>query len=296
VATAAGLCAFAIGTDTGGSVRLPAHFCGTFGLKTTAGLWPTDGVFPLARDLDSIGPLTRSAADAAVVFAVLTGQPAPTAHPVRGLRLGKPVNYFYDNLDAAVETGMAAALAKLEQAGADIVPIEVPEAPEREKYFPAVLPADLISVLGRDRFLAGRARMDSVVAARGGKGLDVMAAEVLQLKWGRQQLCSAAEARFEGLDGWVTPTAAVAAVPVDDFNDLEKSMRLTLGITQDTQPGNLLGLCATTTPVQMPGAALPVGLQILCPANREARALAIALAIEDLVGLPPRPDLGGFLP
>jgi aspartyl-tRNA(Asn)/glutamyl-tRNA(Gln) amidotransferase subunit A len=295
VATAAGLCAFAIGTDTGGSVRLPAHFCGTFGLKTTAGLWPTDGVFPLARDLDSIGPLTRTAADAAIVFAVLTGQPTPKARPLRSLRLGRPGNYFYDNLDADVEACMSAALAMLEAAGTDIVPIDVPEAPEREKYFPVALPADLISVLGRDRFLAGRERMDPVVAARGAKGLEVMAAEVMQLKWRRRQLCAAAEARFEGLDGWVTPSAAVAAVPVAEFNDLENSMRLTLGITQDTQPGNLLGLCATTTPIQMLGSALPVGLQVLCPANREARALAIALAIEDLVGPPPRPDLAGFL-
>lgn len=295
VATAAGLCAFAIGTDTGGSVRLPAHFCGTFGLKTTAGLWPTDGVFPLARDLDSIGPLTRTAADAAIVFAVLTGQPTPKARPLRSLRLGRPGTYFYDNLDADVEACMSAALAMLEAAGTDIVPIDVPEAPEREKYFPVALPADLISVLGRDRFLAGRERMDPVVAARGAKGLEVMAAEVMQLKWRRRQLCAAAKARFEGLDGWVTPSAAVAAVPVAEFNDLENSMRLTLGITQDTQPGNLLGLCATTTPIQMLGSALPVGLQVLCPANREARALAIALAIEGLVGPPPRPDLAGFL-
>jgi aspartyl-tRNA(Asn)/glutamyl-tRNA(Gln) amidotransferase subunit A len=264
-------------------------------LKTTAGLWPTDGVFPLARDLDSIGPLTRSAADAAIVFAVLTGQRTPTASPVGGLRLGKPVNYFYDNLDSDVDGCMTAALAKLEEAGADIVPIEVPEAPEREKYFPVALPADLISVLGRERFLAGRERMDPVVAARGGIGLEVKAAEVLQLKWRRQQLCAAAEARFEGLDGWVTPTAALAAVPVADFTDPAEAMRLTLAITQDTQPGNLLGLCATTTPIQMLGATLPVGLQVLCPANREARALAIALAIEDLVGPPPRPDLSGFL-
>ena len=92
---------------------------------------------------------------------------------------------------------MSAALAMLEAAGTDIVPIDVPEAPEREKYFPVALPADLISVLGRDRFLAGRERMDPVVAARGGNGLEVKAAEVLQLKWGRQQLCAAAEARFE---------------------------------------------------------------------------------------------------
>jgi aspartyl-tRNA(Asn)/glutamyl-tRNA(Gln) amidotransferase subunit A len=74
VATAAGMCGFGIGSDTGGSVRLPATFCGIFGLKTTLGLWPVDGVFPLAPDLDTIGPLTRTAEDAAIVWATLCGQ------------------------------------------------------------------------------------------------------------------------------------------------------------------------------------------------------------------------------
>ena len=289
------MCAFAIGSDTGGSVRLPAAFCGIFGLKTTVGLWPTDGVFPLSGDLDSIGPMTRSAADAAIVFAALTGQPVPVARPSRGLRLGRPSNYFYEKLEQQVEECVAAALAALAEAGADIVPIEVPEAAEREKYFPVALPADLITVLGRDRFLEGRDAIDPIVAARGDKGLDVGAPEYNRLRWWRLRLCESVKERFLGVDGWVTPTIARVAVPVSDFDDLKEGMKLTLAITRATQPVSLLDLCATSTPIQKFGAEFPVGLQVVCPRERDADALSIALAIEDVIGPPPRPDVSRFL-
>lgn len=295
VATAAGMCAYAIGSDTGGSVRLPAAFCGLFGLKTTVGLWPTDGVFPLSRDLDSIGLMTRSAGDAAIVFAGLTGQAVPAARPLSGLRLGRPTSYFYDGLDKQVGACLDRALAALVEAGVQVVPIDVPEAREREAYFPVALPADLITVLGRERFLAGREAIDPVVAARGANGLQVGAPEYNRLRMWRMQLCQSAAKRLHGLGGWVTPTIARVAPAVSDFDNLDEGMKLTLAITQATQPVNLLGLCATTTPVQDFGAEFPVGLQIVCPGGADAEALAIALAIEDLIGPPPGPDLSGFL-
>ncbi len=295
VAVAAGMSGFAIGSDTGGSVRIPAAFCGVFGLKTTVGLWPTDGVFPLSPELDSIGPLTRSAADAAIVFGALAGRPAPSASPLRGLRLGKPANYFFDDLDARVESCTNAALAALEEGGVEIVRIEVPEAPEREAYFPVVLPANLVTVLGRDRFLAERDAIDPVIAARGTKGLEVTADDCIRLEWRRRELCRIAQGRMEGLDGWVSPSAGVVPRPVADFESLEDGLRLALAVTRDSQPGNLFGLCGTSTPIHGYGSDLPVGLQVLCPAGEDAKALSIALALEDVVGAPPRPDLSGFL-
>jgi len=93
---AAGLCGFAIGSDTGGSVRMPAALNGIFGLKTTPGLGPTDGVFPLAFALDTVGVLARSADDGAVVLEALSGRRAPDPAPLRGLRLGRPDAYFYE--------------------------------------------------------------------------------------------------------------------------------------------------------------------------------------------------------
>ena len=294
VAAAAGLCGFAIGSDTGGSVRLPAAFCGTFGHKTTVGLWPTAGVFPLSTALDSIGPLTRSAADAALVFGALTGQEVPV-RPAPGLRLGRPTGYFFDGLDESVAACTERALDTLRAAGASIDPIELPEAPARERYFPVVLPADLIATLGRERFAQGRAAMDPVVGARGDRGLEVLASDYVRLERRRQALCRSAALRLQGFDGIVSPTAAILPPPVAEFADPVAGLKLALTITRNSQPGNLLDLCGTSTPIQSLGAPLPVGLQILCPAGHDARALAIALTLEELFGPPPQPDLAGFL-
>ncbi len=294
VAVAAGLAAFAIGSDTGGSVRLPAALCGTFGLKTTVGLWPTDGVFPLAPQLDSIGPLTRSAADGAIVFAALTGQPVPVSAPLRGLRLGRPERYYFDNLDADVEARTSAALTALEKAGVEIVPMDVPEASEREGYFPVALPACLIACLGRERFLAGRHKIDPVVAMRGDRGLEVSADTYIRLERRREALCRIAADRMKGLDGWVSPSAALVAPTVAQFDDPDVGLGLALAITQDSQPGNLFGQCGTSTPLQTSGSGLPVGLQIVCAAGRDAKVLSIALAVEAVVGMPTWPDVSGF--
>jgi aspartyl-tRNA(Asn)/glutamyl-tRNA(Gln) amidotransferase subunit A len=294
VAVAASLCAFAIGSDTGGSVRLPACFCGTFGHKTSVGLWPTDGVFPLSAGLDTIGPLTASAADAALIFAALTGAPPPRPAPAASLRLGRPRRYFFDHLDDAVAERTGWALARLAEAGATLEPLDLPEAPEREGYFPVVLPAELIATLGRERFAQGRAAMDPVVGARGDRGLEVRAADHLRLERRRRQLCRSAAERLAGFAGIVAPTAAILPPPVAEFADPAAGLKLALAITQNSQPGNLLDLCGTSTPIQGADAPLPIGLQILCPPHHDARALAIALTLEELFGRPPKPDLAGF--
>jgi aspartyl-tRNA(Asn)/glutamyl-tRNA(Gln) amidotransferase subunit A len=295
VAAAAGLCALAIGTDTGASVRLPAGLCGCFGLRTNAELWPTDGVFPIDANMDCIGPMTKSADDAAVAFAALAGVAVPEPAPFDGLRLGKPVGYFYDNLDEHVTRCMNAVLFELEKAGVEIVPIEVPEAAEREEYFPVALPAMVLGVLGRERFLKIRDDMDPLVAARCANGLEVKAAEFITLERRRAQLWRIADQRMQGLDGWVTPTMALVAPAVADFDDLDTAMTLTLAITQDAQPGSLFGQCGTSSPIHMYGSDLPVGLQVLCRRQDVAKAMSIALAIETVTGKPPLPDLSGFV-
>jgi aspartyl-tRNA(Asn)/glutamyl-tRNA(Gln) amidotransferase subunit A len=296
VATAAGMCGFAIGSDTGGSVRLPATFCGIFGLKTTLGLWPVDGVFPLAPDLDTIGPLTRTAEDAAIVWAALCGQPLPKARAPRGVRLGRPKDYFFDNLEPEVARCTEAAIGALADAGVEIVPIDLPEAREREAYFPIALACDLIAVLGRERFVANKDRIDPTVWARASRGLEVKADELLRLEWRRRELCKIAAERMAGLDGWVTPSAAVLPPPVEEMTGTEAGLRLVFGVTQNSQPGNLFGQCGTSTPIHHHGAPLPVGLQVLCRAFDEGRALGLARMIEGIVGAPRPPEVRPFLP
>ena len=295
VAVAAGLCAFAIGSDTGGSVRVPAALNGIFGLKTTAGLFPTDGVFPLSRDLDTIGPLTKSAADAAIVLGALTGKPAAPAAPLKGLRLGKPEGYFYRNLDSEVAACVDQALDRLAKAGVEIVLIDVPEAPEREAYFPVVLPSCLIAVLGKDRYQANRSKLDPIVATRADNAFKVSGFDVIRLESRRREACRIVDReRFQGLDGWVTPTATILPPAVKDLDDPNRAMQLTLGMTQASQPANYMGLCATSTPINGLGAKLPVGLQIICPAGQDAKAVSIGRAIENAVGPAPIPDLRAF--
>jgi aspartyl-tRNA(Asn)/glutamyl-tRNA(Gln) amidotransferase subunit A len=209
--------------------------------------------------------------------------------------MGKPEKYFYDNLDTNYETCLDAAFKDLEKAGAQIVPVDVPEAKERENYFPVALPSYALGVLGREWFSKNRGNMDTIVEARCASGLEIGAAEFIALELRRYELWRIIEKRLEGFDGWVTPTMAMVAPAVSDFDDLDKSMKLTLALTQDTQPGSLFGLCGTSSNIQMYGSELPVGLQVLCPGDRISEALSIGLAIEQVTGKPPLPDVSGFL-
>ena len=295
VAVAAGMCAFAIGSDTTGAVRGPAAHCGVFGLKTTKGLWPTDGVFPLAPTLDTIGPLTKTAADCAVIFAALTGQPVATPAAPGGLRLGKPSALFYDDLDADVERCTAAALTELIEAGVEIVPVEIPEAAEVIESFAPFLPTELIAGLGRDRFLAGRAKMDPVVASRAAEGLDVTADSYIKLLWRHRELCNIAAGRMEGFDGWVTPTRPTVPAPVISRAEAESKLPVAPNRWPNTPVGSFFGLCGTSSPIHALGADLPVGLQVMCPAGADSGALSIALMIENIVGQPTLADLVPFL-
>ena len=215
VAVAARLCPFAIGSDTGGSVRLPAALCGTFGLKTTVGLWPLDGVFPLSPTFDSLGLLTRTAEDASTVFYGLAEKHEPPPARVPGLQFGNPRSYFYEGLDPAVASCTEAALQRLEAAGASLVDIDVPEAAQRSEFFPVILPTELIAVLGRERFEAGRSAMDPVVAARAAGGLETTADHYIRLLWRQRDLVRSRpgpDGRARRLDHALGGTAASSSL------------------------------------------------------------------------------------
>jgi aspartyl-tRNA(Asn)/glutamyl-tRNA(Gln) amidotransferase subunit A len=294
VAVAASLCAFALGSDTGGSVRVPAAFNGLFGLKTTPGLLSNDGAVPLAPHLDTGGFLTRSADDAAIVLSAVAGLSAIPAR-LDTLRFGVPQEYFFDGLDPVVEREVRGAMDALARKGVGLEPVSVPEARERETYFPAVLPACLIATLGRERFEAGRAAMDPVIAKRAATGLDVKAADYLALEARRQIHSGRAAAAFAGLDAWITPTTAVLPPLLSEFEDANKALELALGMTRNTQPANYFGFPAVTIPIPREAGELPVGLQIICPPGQDAQAVAIALALESALGRAGLPNLSNFV-
>lgn len=281
VAMAAGLCGFAIGSDTGGSVRIPAALCGVFGLKTTHGLWPTEGVFPLAPHLDTLGLLTRCAEDAAIIHAALSDTVPADPPPVAGLRLARPGPYFSRGLDPEVASRTEWAFERLASAGCSPSEVEIPEPAAREAYFPLALAACLVAGLGSDRAREGRERMDPLVARRTDAGAQARAADLLRLEWRRTGLKAAAHELAAGLDAWVCPTTAISAPTIAALEDADEAMRLTLGMTQNTQPANYLDLAATTIPLA--GGGLPVGLQFLGAPHGERRLLAISRTVEALL-------------
>ena len=293
VALAAGLCAFSLGTDTGGSIRIPACYNGLFGHKTSMGLWPTDGVFPLSPSLDSVGPLCRSAMDAALIHEVLNQEKIVQPASLAGLRLATPTPLFFDELDESVANCFDQALLKLRQAGVEIVDLDLPESLERNQVFPPIVGAEIISALGVDEFAAARGKMDSVTAARAAIGLETSAVDYLNAKRRHKELKTIAADTFRHVDAWVTPTVPMLPMPVADLQDDNKAQRALLS-SRNTQPGNLYGLCACSLPIQqvgIPQPELPVGFQVMMPSDSDAKLLGIAQAIEDIVGHGPRPDI-----
>ncbi|NBT40465.1 MAG: amidase [Alphaproteobacteria bacterium] len=288
-ATAAGLVGFAIGSDTGGSVRIPAAFCGLFGHKTTVGMWPTSGVFPLSPTLDTIGPLCRNAADAALVFEVLEGYSIPQAPKLSGLKFGLPTSTFFENIEPDVQASYDKALDLLTQAGVEFVEMQAPELSERAKLFREIVAPEFITGLGRSRFVENQSVMDPVSASRAAFGLDVDAVTHAESLQRHRELKRLAFERFVGIDAWISPTCVCLPMPIEEVNQASQLQRALIP-SQNTQPANIYGICAVTTPIQhLVNANLPVGLQIMCPAGEDARLLSIGGAVANYLGEPALP-------
>lgn len=286
VAMAAGLCAMSIGTDTGGSVRVPASLCGVFGLKTTFGLWSNQGLFPLAPDLDTIGLLTRSASDAALAYAEImrrlygeSCRPAALA-TLGGTSLGLPSEYFWEDLSPQVAEAMSWAVDKLVAAGVHFQNVSIPEANEREHYFPVSMPVQLLNTLGRERFEANRHLMDPVIGDRTSLGLNITATQLLEVETRRKRCIVQALEQFQRVDAWVSPTTTDTAPSVASLEDYQQAYRQALNMTRNTQPANYLALCAASLPLLIGDQFLPVGLQLMSPPGEEGQLLAICQAIE----------------
>jgi aspartyl-tRNA(Asn)/glutamyl-tRNA(Gln) amidotransferase subunit A len=291
VAVAAGLCAFSIGSDSGGSIRVPAAYNGIFGLKTTTGLWPTEGAFPLDTQVDSIGLLTKTAMDALIAFEAINRfldgiNKRTEADPINidRLRLGVPEDYFYKDLAPEVAEAVAGVNHALTRLGARLDKIDVPEAPEREDYFPVSMPASLLATLGVDEFEAQKHGMDPVVAKRVSTGLDIKAHEYIRLEQKRQRSIANVKNRFKGYDAWVGPTTVGYPPRLEEFDDPKAALSLALGMTRNTQPANYLELCAVSMPIPQAAGQLPIGYQIMGTGGSDARLLAIAVAVEKALG------------
>ncbi len=316
VAVSAGFAAFALGTDTGGSVRIPASFNGLFGLKTSVGRWPTDGVFPLSPTLDSIGPLCRYADDALLVHKAIcekhtntvsqcfeTGEADNTntgqSHPgdLRGVHLAIPRDLFFDELDTEVQQAFDQAVDCLVKAGATISDTTLPEAHERATLFPQIVPPELIYALGRDGFKQAEERMDPVTRERAVVGLDVDAVDYVAACKRHLELAAIAEQRFADVDGWITPTCPFLPMTLSSLDDPDAHQRSLLA-SRNTQPANLMKLCACTLPIHHLASSanseknrLPVGLQLMGRFGDDENLLHLGSRLEQVIGRVALPDL-----
>lgn len=293
VATAAGMCAFALGTDTGGSVRIPACMNGLTGHKTTCGRWPVDGVFPLSPTLDSIGPICRNAEDAALIHRLILQE--NTAPPIRleSLTIGKPVSYFFESLDSEVLRNVDAAISLLKDAGVTFVDIDLPEAIERETLFPAIVPAELLSSLTVEGFESAKGAMDSVTRSRAEAGLNCSAVEYVSARRRHAVLTQLIRERLSSVDAWISPTCPFVPMTLQSLDDPEQAKR-SLQASRNTQPGNIFGQCSVSLPIGHLEQTLPVGLQISCDAGEDGKLLGIAVAVQRCLGIPPLPALEDF--
>ncbi len=288
VAVADGMGFAALGSDTGGSCRVPAALCGVVGYKPTAKRVPTTGVFPLSQSLDSIGPLARTVACCAVVHAAMAGADAPEAPlapPLAGLRLGLPRGtYLTDGLDATVAATFDAALARLSAAGALILPLDLPELAD----IPAVnatggFAASEAWALHRDIIARGRDRYDPRILARILRGERMSATDYIALVASRAALIAAIAPRTAGIDAVVLPTCPIVPPSLAEVAEDRGYNRINMALLRNTSVGNFLDRCAISLPCHRPGEA-PVGLMLMGEHDGDARLFAVAAAVEAALG------------
>jgi aspartyl-tRNA(Asn)/glutamyl-tRNA(Gln) amidotransferase subunit A len=294
VALAAGLCAFSAGTDTGGSVRLPAALCGVVGHKFSSRAFALDGIFPLSPTLDSVGTFTASVADAALIYNTLTGKKVPAAPSPRQLRFGRPQEVFFDDLDAEVAGRIAAALAALKQAGAQITDVSVPEIAEFDPVFGGIVPGELVDILGRARIEQDRELFDDIAQSRVIAATRYPPLRLVDAKKRQTELRDLVRARMADVDAWLAPTTPMVPGPLADHFTLMPALEWNKRALRNTRIGNVFEQCGVSLP--LPAAnGLPVGLQIACNGLEDAKLLSLAAAAEAVLGKATRPDMHAFL-
>ena len=314
VAVAAGLAPMALGSDTGGSVRIPAALCGTVGLKTTVGQVSRAGVFPLSWSLDSVGPLTRTVEDAALVYHCLQGRdphdPATQAFQaqdvlsslhagVRGLRLAFAETAFWDQADREVVQAVRACGDIFAGLGAQVSSIDFPEAAEAQALNPrGLVVAAEVYTLHQARIEAHFAAYDPIVSERMMQGKHISASDYLNTTRAWTALRAKVQTTLQDVDAILVPTTMIPAVAVSDA-DASMSAYTTrnLQYLRNTSIGNILNLCGLSLPCGFTQQGLPIGLMIYGKPFHEATILRVGAAFEQATDWHQRtPDVAWITP
>lgn len=300
VAVGTGCSYLSVGTDSGGSVRIPAALCGVVGLKPTYGRISRAGIFPLSWSQDHAGPLTRSVADAALALQALVGfdpaDPGSSREPVpnfskalragvKGIRLGVPKEFFWDDVDRQVTEVVRKAIAVLTGLGASVREVSWPTAAEAKALSFLIMGAESFSV--HERWLKERPEdYGPDVRQRLAQGATILAADYLRAQRLRRWFIESLDAVFADCDALLTPTVAVAAPPLEEatLQWASGAETLTAAFPRLTRAFNLTGTPALSVPCGFTSGRLPVGLQIAGRAFDEATVLRVGHAYEQAAG------------
>ena len=275
----------ALGTDTGGSVRIPAAVCGIVGFKPTARRVPIDGVIPLSTSLDSIGPLANSVEDCAIVDAVFANQPihVPEAMPLSGLRLAVPKYFVMDDLDPTVAKAFERALKALAAKGVKIDHIDLPQLNELPTINAKGGFAASEAYAWHKELIARRGNAyDPFVAPRIMRGKEMTAADYIELLGKRTDLCRRVSAITSNYDAVAMPTCAIVAPTLDEVSTAEGFTKKNMLLLRNTTVGNFLDRCGISLPCHGTG-ELPVGFMLMGEAMADQRVLAMARSVAPVV-------------
>jgi aspartyl-tRNA(Asn)/glutamyl-tRNA(Gln) amidotransferase subunit A len=312
VAVAARLCFAAIGTDTGGSIRQPSAYCGVVGLKPTYGRVSTSGIIPLSWSLDHVGPITRTAMDAALMLEVIAGYDpqdstsidasvpdyaATIADTTSSLRLGIPRAYFYDDLHPEIQAAMEAALSVLRTitASEHDVPPPLTDATYSTwmDAYSAIFTAEAYAY--HKDYIARNPELYQVPTLKRLRvGADVTTATYIQSRRWLDQVRRAIAQAFDSVDLLITPTVRVPPFTIADLQaDADTIRAKELAMLHNTRPWNFPGLPTISVPSGFTRIGLPIGMQITGPPGGEAMVLRLAYAYEQVTGWYKRkPNLG----
>jgi aspartyl-tRNA(Asn)/glutamyl-tRNA(Gln) amidotransferase subunit A len=295
-AVAARLTFAALGSDTGGSIRMPAHFCGVTGLKTTVGRISRAGAMPLSQSLDTVGPLARTALDCALLLGLMAGADAddPTAvagplpdymaatrESIKGLKIGVPAAFYVDDLDPEVERILDDTITVLKREGADIVQVELPDQRQLTAACQLVLAVEAAAF--HKRWMIERPQdYGPQVLMRLQNGLAIPGVSYLEAMRWRGPALAAYLAAVAGVDAVIAPVAPVAAPTIaeSDVGNSPDAEAVIQRLTRFTRPINYLGLPALAIPSGFTKSGLPVAMQLIGRSFDEAMLLRIGAAFQ----------------
>ncbi|GHA87980.1 amidase [Modicisalibacter luteus] len=291
VSLVSGTAALALGTDTAGSVRIPASMTGVAALKTTAGRWPTQQIVPLSTTLDTPGLLARSVDDLAFAFTALDdelfgkGSRLPDTPDLADLTFGVPDTFFWDDCSPGIAEAVQEAIRQLEAAGARIVTLDLPRTDEAYQLFQlGGLAASELAAFLNTELPDMMDSLDPNVAARIKAADDIAAWEYVRRRNMIEALSASAAERLAHVDALLTPTVAITPPTLDSLVPEGAYPKANMHALRNTVMANFMGLCGLTLPVGKDAAGLPVGLQLLAGPWQDARLLAVGRAIEDKLG------------